>query len=200
MMKGDQYNTDDLLKPRNMLRLYASGAFPMADVDTGEINWYLPDVRTVIPIDNYHVPRSFRKFMTLTDFTVRFDFDFLPVVRGCANREKTWISDKLIEAYERLKDLGHIHTVETWENNKLVGGLYGITYKGAFFGESMFSVVPQASKFALVKLLEHLKEQGFIMLDVQYITEHLKMFGAQEISFAEYDRLLQISYSGKAEF
>lgn len=200
MMKGDQYNSDDLLKPRNMLRLYASGAFPMADSDTGEINWYLPDVRTIIPLDNYHVPRSFRKFLTQTDFNIRIDFDFLPVVKGCASRDKTWISDKLIEAYEKLKELGHIHTVETWQNNKLVGGLYGITYKGAFFGESMFSYVPQASKFALVKLLEHLNEKEFVMLDVQYMTEHLRMFGAAEISFPEYDRLLQISYTNDCEF
>lgn len=200
MVKGDQFNPDDLLKPHNMLRLYASGAFPMADVDTGEINWYLPDVRTVIPLDNYNIPRSLKKFISQSDFEVRIDFDFQKVVKGCADRDKTWISDRLIKAYQKLKELGHIHTVETWEKNKLVGGLYGITYKGAFFGESMFSKVPQASKFALVKLIEHLDANGFVMLDVQYMTEHLRMFGAKEISFAEYDRLLHISYSRDCAF
>ncbi len=200
MVKSDQFNPDDLLRPRNMLRLYASGAFPMADVETGEINWYLPDIRTIIPLDHYNVPRSFKKFLSETDFSVRIDFDFLQVVKGCADRDKTWISDRLIDSYLKLKDMGHIHTVETWRNNKLVGGLYGITYKGAFFGESMFSKVPQASKFALVGLLRHLNEKGYILLDVQYMTEHLKMFGAKEISFAEYDRLLHLSYSEECTF
>ncbi len=200
MVKGDQFNADDLLKPHNMLRLYASGAFPMADVDTGEINWYLPDVRTVIPLDNYNIPRSLKKFISESDFEVRIDSDFLKVVKGCADRDKTWISDRLIKAYQKLKELGHVHTVETWENNKLVGGLYGISYKGAFFGESMFSKIPQASKFALVKLIEHLNANGFAMLDVQYMTEHLRMFGAKEISFSEYDRLLHISYSRDCTF
>ena len=200
MDKRDQFNPDDLLKPRNMLRLYASGAFPMADVENGEINWYLPDIRTIIPIEEYNVPRSFRKFLSESNFNVRFDFDFLQVVNGCADREKTWIADKLIDAYLNLKEMGNIHTVETWQNNKLVGGLYGITYKGAFFGESMFSKVPQASKFALVKLLEHLSANNFVLLDVQYMTDHLKMFGAKEISFAEYDRLLHISYIKECNF
>lgn len=200
MVKRDQFNPDDLLKPRNMLRLYASGAFPMADVESGEINWYLPDIRTIIPLEEYNVPRSFRKFLSESNFNVRIDFDFLQVVNGCADREKTWISDKLIDAYLKLKEMGNIHTVETWQNNKLVGGLYGITYKGAFFGESMFSKVPQASKFALVKLLEHLSANNFVLLDVQYITDHLKMFGAKEISFAEYDRLLHISYNKECKF
>ena len=200
MRKGEQFDNEDLLKPYNMLRLYASGAFPMADENTGEINWYMPDVRTIIPLDNYNIPRSFKKFLLQTDFNVRFDFNFTAVVKGCAGREKTWISDRLIEAYNKLDELGYIHTVETWLDNKLVGGLYGISYKGAFFGESMFSLVPQASKFALANLLKHLKDRGFVMLDVQYITEHLKMFGAKEISFPEYDLLLRTSYGVDCTF
>lgn len=200
MRKGEQFNPDDLLKPYNMLRLYASGAFPMADEQTGEISWYMPDIRTIIPLDNYNVPRSFKKFLSETDFQVRYDFDFLTIVKHCAGREKTWISDRLIDAYKNLNELGYIHTVETWRNNKLIGGLYGISYKGAFFGESMFSLVSQASKFALVKLIEHLNVTGFVLLDVQYITEHLKMFGAQEISFSEYDMLLRTSYERECKF
>lgn len=200
MRKGEQFNPEDLLKPYNMLRLYASGAFPMADEHTDEISWYMPDIRTIIPLDNYNIPRSFKKFLSETDFQVRFDFDFLTIVKHCADREKTWISDKLIDAYKSLNELGHIHTVETWRNNKLIGGLYGISYKGAFFGESMFSLVPQASKFALVKLIEHLNVNDFVLLDVQYMTEHLKMFGAQEITFSEYDMILRNAYERDCEF
>ncbi len=190
----------DFLKPLNMIRLYSSGAFPMADELTGEISWYMPEIRTIIPLNNYNVPRSLRKEIPRLNFEVRFDFDFLPVVKGCASRKRTWISGELIEAYLRLKNLGHVHTVEAWENNKLVGGLYGITYQGAFFGESMFSRVSQASKFALIKLLERLNEKGFVLLDVQYMTEHLRMFGAKEISFREYNQLLMRANEKDCEF
>ncbi len=172
----------------------------MADENTGEISWYMPEIRTIIPLNNYNIPRSFKKEIHNLNFKVRFDFDFLPVVKGCASRSKTWISQELIDAYLRLKNLGHVHTVETWQDNKLVGGLYGITYQGAFFGESMFSLVTQASKFALVKLLEHLNENEFVLLDVQYMTEHLRMFGAKEISFREYNQLLLKAYGRECEF
>ena len=194
MNKNQEYNQELFLEPGNMLRLYARGAFPMADEKTGEINWYLPEIRTIIPLDDYNFPRSLKKSMEKINFEVRFDFDFLPVVKACADRETTWISDELIEAYLRLNSLGYIHTVEIYQKNKLVGGLYGITFKGVFFGESMFSKISQASKIALIKLIEHLNEKKFVMLDVQYMTPHLKMFGAKEISFEEYNRLLSIAY------
>ena len=200
MNRQKNIEPDDFLKPLNMIRLYSSGAFPMADEITGEINWYMPEIRTIIPLNNYNVPRSLRKEIPNLNFEVRFDFNFLSIVRGCASRKKTWISQELIEAYLRLKNLGHVHTVETWMNNKLVGGLYGITYQGAFFGESMFSRVSQASKFALIKLIEHLNEKEFVLLDVQYMTEHLKMFGAKEISFREYNQLLLKAYGRECEF
>ena len=194
MVKKQDFNPDDLLKPGNMLRLYAGGAFPMADEETGEINWFMPEIRTVIPLDGYNIPRSLRKFIPESGFEVKFDTDFMGVVKGCASREKTWISQKLINAYLELQRLGHVHTVETWKDGKLVGGLYGITYRGAYFGESMFSYVEQASKYALTKLIEHLNEKNFVLLDVQYMTEHLKMFGAKEISFEEYNNLLLKAY------
>lgn len=194
MIRKQKYNEDDFLEPGIMLSLYANGAFPMADEDTGIIGWYMPELRTIIPLDNYNYPRSLRKFIEKSGFELRIDTDFLSVVRGCAGREPTWISDKLIEAYLRLHKLGHIHTAETWVNDELVGGLYGITYRGAFFGESMFSAVPQASKFALIKLIERLNKKGFAMLDVQYRTEHLAMFGAVEIDIAGYKKLLHESY------
>jgi len=194
------YNQDELLRPGNMIRLYASGAFPMADEKTDKINWYMPEIRTIIPLDNFNYPRSLRKFLEKSEFETKYDTNFIKVVEGCADRESTWISDKLIEAYLRLKKLGYIHTVETWENGRLVGGLYGVTFRGAFFGESMFSRKPQASKSALINLLYHLKEKDFVMLDVQFMTDHLKMFGAVEISMDKYNELLYSSYVRGCEF
>jgi leucyl/phenylalanyl-tRNA---protein transferase len=190
----------ELLKPENMIRLYASGAFPMADEKTGNLNWYLPDIRTIIPLDNFNIPRSTKKAIEDKNFEIRFDNDFEGVLEGCADRESTWISEELKDAYRGLKKRGHIHTVETWKDGKLVGGLYGVTFRGAFFGESMFSKVSQASKAALIALLKHLKEKDFVLLDVQYITEHLKMFGAVEISFEEYTKMLHNAYAGECEF
>ncbi len=190
----------ELLKPENMIRLYASGAFPMADAETGNINWFLPEVRTIIPLNNYNIPRSTKKVIEDKNFEIKFDADFEGVLEGCADRESTWISEELKSAYGRLKKRGHIHTVETWKDEKLVGGLYGVTFRGAFFGESMFSKVSQASKAALAALLKHLKEKEFVLLDVQYMTEHLKMFGAVEISFEEYTKLLHKGYGKMIEF
>jgi leucyl/phenylalanyl-tRNA--protein transferase len=198
--RKENFNPKDLLKPDNMLRLYASGAFPMADAETGFINWYLPEVRTIIPIDNFNIPRSAKKLIEEKNFEIKLDTDFEAVVAGCADRESTWISEELISAYRRLKKRGHIHTVETWKDGKLVGGLYGVTFRGVFFGESMFSKVSQASKAALVALLKHLKEKDFVLLDVQYMTEHLKMFGAIEISFEEYTKLLHKAYAKTSKF
>ncbi len=186
MNTKENIDPKELLKPENMLRLYASGAFPMADEKTGNINWYLPDIRTIIPLNNFNIPRSAKKVIDAENFEIKFDKDFERVLEGCADRESTWISEELKSAYRRLKKRGHIHTVETWKDGELVGGLYGVTFRGAFFGESMFSKVSQASKAALVALLKRLKEKEFILLDVQYMSDHLKMFGAVEISFEEY--------------
>ena len=193
-------DTKELLKPDNMLRLYASGAFPMADEKTGSINWFMPEVRTIIPLDHYNIPRTTRRAIEKMNFEIRFDTDFDGVVRGCADRESTWISEELILAYRRLKKRGHVHTVETWLGDKLVGGLYGVTFRGAFFGESMFSKVSQSSKAALIALIERLKQKDFVLLDVQYMTAHLKMFGAVEISFEEYTKLLYTAYTRGCEF
>jgi leucyl/phenylalanyl-tRNA--protein transferase len=198
-MTENQQPYDDLLLPNNMIRLYARGAFPMAE-PTGEINWYLPEIRAIIPLDNYNVPRSLRKFMETADFQYRFDTAVMEVVRQCANRPSTWISERLIEAYEGLHQSGFLHSVEVWRENKLVGGLYGVTYKGAFFGESMFSAVSQASKCALVKLIERLNERGFVLLDVQYENEHLKMFGTVQINYEEFNNLLARAYKRNVVF
>jgi leucyl/phenylalanyl-tRNA--protein transferase len=157
-------------------------------------------VRTIIPLDKYSVPRTARKAIERMNFEIKIDEDFDGVVNGCADRESTWISEELVKAYKRLKRRGHVHTVETYLDDELVGGLYGITFRGAFFGESMFSKVSEASKAALVALLKHLKQKDFVLLDVQYMTEHLRMFGAIEISFEEYTKLLHLSYTRACEF
>ena len=191
---------DEFLKPNNMLRLYATGAFPMANEDTDTIEWYLPETRCIIPIDNFNIPRSAKKQVDKLNFEIKFDTEILSVIKGCADREHTWISERLIEAYNRLIKRGHIHSVETWKDGNLVGGLYGVTFRGAFFGESMFSKISQASKAALINLLYHLKEKDFSLLDVQYMTEHLKMFGAIEISLDEYKENLLEAYQRICEF
>ncbi len=195
-----KFSYKDYLKPEIMLRLYSQGAFPMADEKTGIINWYMPERRAIIPLDNYNYPRSLKKIISESNFEYKFDTDFLSVVKNCTNRKPTWISEELIKAYLRLNKLGFIHTVETWQKGKLVGGLYGVTIKGAFFGESMFSKVSQASKAALIKLIEHLNKKKYALLDVQYLTPHLKMFGAIEISFEQYEELLVKAYKVGCKF
>lgn len=166
----------------------------------GVLRWYLPEIRTIIPLETYNFPRSLRKFLQHSNFEYRFDTEYLEVIKACAKRETTWISEKLINAYTGLYKNGHLHTVEVWLDNKLVGGLYGVSYRGAFFGESMFSRVSQASKAALIILIEHLKKKNFSLLDVQYMTEHLRMFGAIEINFSEFERLLLKSYLHESIF
>ncbi len=198
MSKNLQFNSKVLLKPVNMINLYAQGAFPMAE--DGEINWYQPKERTVITMDDYNIPRSLKNFMKTADFDYKLDHNILDVIKSCADRETTWISEELISAYMNLKKLGFLHSVEVYQKNKLVGGLYGISISGAFFGESMFSKVSQASKSALATLLKHLEQKGFIVLDVQFQTPHLKMFGTKEVSFEEYNDLLESAYLQNVSF
>lgn len=193
------FDKQELLKPENMLLLYARGAFPMADHE-GDIDWYMPETRTIIPIENFNYPKSLRKHLDKKEFTIHFDKDVMNIVNHCAARKDTWISDELIDAYFGLYKLGHLHSVEVFEKNKLIGGLYGVVFRGAFFGESMFSKKSQASKAALIKLLFHLKNKNFSLLDVQFITDHLKMFGAKEITFEEYQKLQREAYSKKVSF
>lgn len=189
----------ELIEPKFMISMYARGAFPMAEED-GEINWYLPDKRAVILVNEFSIPKSLKTFMKTSDFEFRYDKNTLQIVNECAAREKTWISQDLIEAYKSLIDYGCLHSVEVFKDDELVGGLFGVTFRGAFFGESMFSKATQASKAAMVKLFERLKKKKFSIVDVQFMTDHLAMFGTREIPFEEYEEFLIDAYQTEVKF
>ncbi len=181
-----------LKDPLWMLDLYASGAFPMApDKESDTVHWFQPDERCIIPLDSFNTPRSVKKLLKENIFTIKYDKDISGIISGCAGRKQTWISGKLIDAYKRIEKLGFLHSVEAYSGGALAGGLYGISIGRAFFGESMFSVKPGASKVALASLLDHLKKRGYVILDVQYMTEHLAMFGAKMISMEEYNGMIK---------
>ncbi len=182
---------DPQLAPDRLLTAYASGIFPMAD-DEGEIHWYAPDPRAVIELDSFIVHRSLRSVIRRGDFELSLNQGFDAVMRACADRsEGTWISSDIAEAYGALHRLGFAHSVEAWQDGTLVGGLYGVAVGAAFFGESMFHRATDASKVALVHLVEHMKEREFELLDVQFSTDHLRQFGAVEIPRNEYGRRLR---------
>ena len=183
------------LTPDILLSGYCQGYFPMAD-DDGEIGWYDPDPRAILPLDAFHVPRRLARTARNGPFEVRVDFDFRAVMQACAepapDRERTWISPHMIDAYTVLHRLGFAHSVETWREGRLVGGLYGVAIRGLFAGESMFSRETDASKVALVHLVERLRRGGFRLLDSQYIAvPHMLQFGTIEIPRAEYKRRLR---------
>lgn len=190
----------DRLTPELLIRAYCAGVFPMADHRHGRIGWYRPDPRAVIPLDAFHVPRSLRRTIRRGDFELTFNADFPAVIAACAAREETWISDDVVRAYTGLHRLGLAHSVETWRAGRLAGGLYGVALGAAFFGESMFSRETDASKVALVALVERLRERGFVLLDTQFLTAHLARFGAIEIARAEYERRLGAALSTPRTF
>lgn len=180
------------LTARQLLGAYAGGYFPMAASRTdAALKWYAPEQRGVLPLEDFHVPRSLRKLLRQAPFEIRADHAFEAVIRACAEREETWINDAIIALYTELHALGHAHSVECWRGGVLVGGLYGVSLGGAFFGESMFSRAPNASKAALVALVERLRAGGYTLLDTQYVNAHLLQFGIQEIPREEYMRRLE---------
>jgi leucyl/phenylalanyl-tRNA--protein transferase len=174
-----------------LLYAYRSGAFPMA-LEDGEISWFSPDPRAIIPIDDrFHVPHGLKRTLKRNRFEIRINADFEKVLQGCAQRRETWINDEIFSSYNNLHRLGYAHSVETWLDGELVGGLYGVAIGGAFFGESMFHNVTDASKVALHALVMRLRERGFQLLDTQWTTEHLRSFGTYDIPRAKYLKLLR---------
>jgi leucyl/phenylalanyl-tRNA---protein transferase len=188
-----------------LLRAYAAGIFPMADsADASEVFWVDPEERGIIPLDAFHLSRRLKRTVRDERFEIRCDGDFAAVMRGCAaatgDRPKTWINEEIVSVYSQLHRRGHAHSVETWLDGELVGGLYGVTLGGAFFGESMFSRVTDASKVALAHLVARLRLGGFVLLDIQFVTPHLQRFGAVAIARSRYRRLLTACLAAPAEW
>jgi leucyl/phenylalanyl-tRNA---protein transferase len=193
------------LTPELLLTAYARGRFPMAgDRDDAEIHWIEPLRRGVIPLDGFHVPRSLKKLIRQQPFELRIDTAFAEVIDACAEptpeRPRTWLNDELLALYKAVHHLGHAHSVECWQDGRLVGGLYGIRLGAAFFGESMFSRVRDASKVALIELVARLNAGGFLLLDTQFVTDHLVRFGAVEIPRGEYKRRLAAALVKEAQW
>jgi leucyl/phenylalanyl-tRNA--protein transferase len=173
-----------------ILELYREGLFPMAD-EHGEIQIYTADPRGVLPLNEFHLPKRLERLMRKNPFEVRFDTVFGEVIRGCAAREDCWISPQIVTLYEELHRQGHAHCVETWQDGALVGGLYGLAIGGAFFGESMFRTVSEASKVCMVALVERLRQRNYALLDCQYLNHNTRRFGGREIPQTEYLGQLQ---------
>ena len=187
------------LTPALLLSAYAQGIFPM-DVD-GVIQWFSPDPRAVIDLDGFRVSRSLRQAVRSGRFDVQVDRAFEQVMRACADRpEGTWISEEIIAGYTRLHEFGFAHSVEAYRDGELVGGLYGVAVCGAFFGESMFHRATDASKVALVHLVERLRTGGYRLLDVQFVTPHLRRFGTEEIPRHEYLERLAAALAVQGRF
>jgi leucyl/phenylalanyl-tRNA--protein transferase len=172
----------------------------MAEPKSGEIQWYSPDPRAIFDLREFHIPRSLSLTMKKKQFETKINREFEAVMRRCAEREETWISEGVLQSYLELHRLGFAHSVECWREEKLVGGLYGVSIAGAFFGESMFSLERNASKVALVHLVDRLKERGHELLDTQFLTPHLARFGAKEIPRKEYLAKLEKALHKKCVF
>ena len=193
------------LTPDMLLRAYSIGVFPMAeDRDDPELVWVDPRMRGIIPMQKFHVPKRLRRTIRSGQFNVTFNRDFSAVIEGCAEatdgRPRTWINDRIVDLYISLHFKDHGHSVECWRDGDLVGGLYGISLKGVFFGESMFSRETDASKVALVHLAACLSVGGFAFIDTQFITKHLSRFGAVEVPRSEYRGLLAAALKIDATF
>ena len=179
------------LTPQMVLAAYEQGIFPMADED-GEVRWFSPPRRAIIEPERFHAPRSLRQVYRQQRFDVQVNHDFAAVMQHCADRpEGTWISAEILRVYTELHRYGYAHSVEAWKDDRLVGGLYGVSLGGAFFGESMFHLATNASKVTLLFLVERMVALGMRLLDCQFMTEHLKQFGTIEITRREYLRRLK---------
>ncbi|WP_027486230.1 leucyl/phenylalanyl-tRNA--protein transferase [Allorhizobium undicola] len=184
------------LTPEILLRAYSIGMFPMAEAaDDPDLYWVEPEMRGILPLDSFHVSKSLAKTIRQKPFSIRYDTAFSRVMEKCAepapDRPGTWINQTIVRLYGELHRMGHAHSVEAWEGSELVGGLYGVSLGAAFFGESMFSRRSNASKICLVHLVERLRLQGFMLLDTQFTTDHLKTFGAIDVPKADYCLMLE---------
>ena len=188
------------IHPETLIKLYKNGIFPMGDQDNNNIFFCNPIVRAIIPISKLHISRSLRRLCNKKTFEFTINFDFATTIANCANRDQTWINESIISTYENLHELGYAHSIEVWENKKLKGGLYGVAIGKVFFAESMFSKSANGSKIALIALMGVLALNKFLLLDVQFITDHLKTMGAKEVSRNLFLNLLQKSISQKARF
>ncbi len=178
-----------------LLGAYARGVFPMAH--EGEIQWFSPERRGLIPLDDrFHIPHGLKRSLRRQPFEVRWDTAFREVMLACADREETWIDEAILESYCALHEAGHAHSVECWDAEGLQGGLYGVSLPGVFFGESMFSRKTDASKIALVALVARLREKHFALLDTQWMTDHLSQFGGYELKRKEYHAALHRALAG----
>lgn len=185
------------LSPELLLRAYSAGVFPMSEAqDDPRVFWVDPERRGVLPIDGFHLSRSLKRTILRHRFELTLDMAFEDVVRSCANRAETWINDTIFRAYLALHRLGYAHSIEAWDGDRLVGGVYGVALGRAFFGESMFSTETDASKVALATLTAHLGRTGFELFDAQFVTEHLASLGAVEISRAAYHAALDAALTG----
>ncbi|MCB1504299.1 MAG: leucyl/phenylalanyl-tRNA--protein transferase [Hyphomicrobiaceae bacterium] len=199
---------DDIIveiTPQVLLKAYSCGIFPMAEsAEDPALYWIEPQHRGILPLDAVHVPRRLARTVRTTPFVVRIDHDFEGTVEGCAasreGRRSTWINSRIRSLYRELFALGHCHTVEVYDRNRLVGGLYGVTLGGAFFGESMFSYERDASKIALLHLIARLVAGGFTLLDTQFVTEHLRQFGTIEVERDAFQVLLDRALKVMADF
>lgn len=189
------------LTASQLMNAYAMGIFPMAEDKTSDqIFWVDPKQRGVMPLDGFHISRSLRKTIARAPFRLSVDTDFIGVVRGCADRPETWINDTIFALYTNLFEAGHAHAMEVWEDDTLVGGVYGVSMGGAFFGESMFSRRTDASKVALAYLVDRLRQAGFTLFDTQFVTPHLLTLGAEEISRGVYRARLYEALEIQADF
>lgn len=184
-----------MLTPQILLKAYSCGLFPMSEsADDPELFWVDPEMRGIIPLDQFHIPRSLKKVINRNIFEIKINSDFKQVMRECAketdDRPTTWINDTILKLYHDLHLTGHAHSVEAWKDGELVGGLYGVSLGSAFFGESMFSRATDASKICLAFLVNHMIKNSFTLLDTQFTTDHLKRFGAVDITRDEYSILL----------
>jgi leucyl/phenylalanyl-tRNA---protein transferase len=203
MTPRDPSNSE--ITPEVLLRAYACGIFPMAEsADDPSLFWVEPEMRGVIPLDTFHIASRLARTVRADAFTVTVDKAFKAVIAGCAapqaGRNDTWINQRIRDRYIGLHGLGHAHSVEVWKDGDLVGGLYGVNLGRAFFGESMFHHARDASKVALVHLVARLIAGGFELLDTQYVTEHLRSFGAMEVPRRRYTALLDKALKGEADF